>query len=79
MLGLLWQLCQQSEAYRRLWDGLPPHAHGPCRFLGPDTGQRRECDTCQGRVRLKVFHCQHPAHTTTTLTECARCPDREEV
>ncbi len=49
---------------------------GPCVHLGPQTGLR-ECATCAGRVRVKVFACAHPRHGETTLAECASCPDHE--
>jgi len=79
MVGRLWQLCagvrctaQVSEAYRRLWD---TRRLRPCRHLGGDTGELRTCRSCRGRVALRVFACHHPAHVTTTLRECADCPD----
>lgn len=85
MLGRLWELCSgthctppQSEAYRRLWDGTPHAPPGGCVHLAEPTGELRACPTCRGIVRLKVFHCHHPAHPSTTLPECLRCPDREE-
>jgi hypothetical protein len=57
----------------------PPSAltDGPCRHLGVQTGLR-ECPTCRGRVRLKVFACGHPAHGETTLPECNSCRDYEK-
>ncbi len=45
-----------------------------CVFLGNATGYR-ECKSCQGNVRLKVFACQHPAHESTTIQECRKCKD----
>ena len=48
----------------------------PCVFLGDQIG-RRDCPSCGGRVRVKVFACAHPQHDETTLHECARCPDYE--
>ncbi len=38
---------------------------GPCKFLGPPTGQFRDCPTCSGNVRLKVMGCG--VHTTCTV------------
>jgi len=57
----------RSEAPRR------PRAQ-PCSFLGKETGLR-ECPTCHGKVKLKVFDCHHPKHPETTISECQRCPD----
>jgi hypothetical protein len=47
---------------------------GPCVFLGEQTGLR-DCKTCRGSVRVKVFACSHPRHQETTLSDCAVCPD----
>ena len=47
---------------------------GPCFHLGGQTGLR-DCPTCDGSVRVKVFTCQHPLHQETTLRECETCPD----
>jgi hypothetical protein len=47
---------------------------GPCKSLGPQTGLR-ECASCGGRVRVKVYACSHPRHGETTLAECIRCED----
>jgi hypothetical protein len=48
-----------------------------CTFLGPQTGSR-ECPTCRGKVRLKVFACGHPAHAETTLPDCDMCQDFQD-
>ena len=53
---------------------LTPPLGGPCIHLGQQTGLR-ECSTCRGNVRLKVFACTHPLHRETTLEECGVCPD----
>ncbi|MGH7135962.1 MAG: hypothetical protein ACREHD_09495, partial [Pirellulales bacterium] len=45
-----------------------------CVHLGQRTGFR-DCATCEGNVRQKVFACNHPNHTDTTLTDCKKCPD----
>jgi hypothetical protein len=55
----------------------PPPPRGTCRYLGDQTGLR-DCPTCLGNVRLKVFACKHPAHEETTIQECLVCPDHEE-
>jgi hypothetical protein len=45
-----------------------------CRHLGEQTGWR-DCPTCRGNVRLKIFACAHPEHVETTRQECRICPD----
>ena len=55
----------------------PPSPRGPCRHLGAEVGLR-DCPTCGGNVRIKVFACDHPAHGETTLAECGACADHEE-
>ena len=45
-----------------------------CRYLGEQTGLR-QCSTCRGGVKEKVFACQHPENGETTLRECRVCPD----
>ena len=49
---------------------------GPCFYLGDQTGLRA-CDTCRGKVQLKVFACEHPLHHETTRDECQKCVDHE--
>ena len=57
---------------------LPPRfferLQAACRYLGDQTGLR-ECPTCRGHVRVKVFACRHPNHVETTLAECEQCRD----
>jgi hypothetical protein len=55
----------------------PPPPRGVCRYLDEPCGLR-ECPTCLGNVRVKVFACTHPAHVETTLAECNVCPDHAE-
>jgi len=31
---------------------------GPCKHLGEATSERRECDSCTGKVKIKVFECE---------------------
>ncbi|HEV3025303.1 MAG TPA: hypothetical protein VGX76_22685 [Pirellulales bacterium] len=50
----------------------PPPDAGPCFHLGEQAGLR-DCPSCQGNVRIKVFECRHPLHVETTLAECSRC------
>lgn len=56
---------------------LPAYAfNGPCKHLG-NVKELRECTTCRGNVRVKVFFCNHPAYEATTLGECRNCTDFE--
>jgi hypothetical protein len=59
---------------------------GPCVFLGlavpgeDGSPSMRDCPTCRGNVRLKVFACLHPAHEEhpeTTVRDCWGCGDYE--
>lgn len=59
---------------------VPMFGHRPvCVHLGNAIpGAFRDCKTCGGNVRLKVFGCAHPGHAdqpTTTETECRACGD----
>jgi len=72
----LWQE-PPPERMRPLPMVWPPKPRGQCSYLGQQTGLR-ECNTCAGSVRVKVFACGHPRHGETTLTECANCPDFQE-
>jgi hypothetical protein len=54
----------------------PPR--GRCRHLGQETGLR-DCPSCRGSVRVKVFACRHPGHHETTLAECASCKDHKPL
>jgi hypothetical protein len=45
--------------------------------LGEQIGTR-DCPSCRGKVRLKVFACSHPAHGETTLPDCDLCEDFQE-
>jgi hypothetical protein len=56
---------------------LPP-PRGRCEFLGDVVGHR-DCPTCSGKVRLKVFACSHPAHDEPTLLDCLKCADHREA
>src|SRR5438105_1221284 len=69
----LWQQ-PPPETYRPFTLTAPPKPRGPCAHLGEQVGWR-ECPSCQGSVRLKVFACGHPRHQETTLSECLQCPD----
>ena len=50
-----------------------PQSEPVCAHLGPATGALRECPTCQGNVRQKVFACA--VHGDTTIRDCRRCRD----
>jgi hypothetical protein len=64
--------------FRRFPPATPPAVNtGPCFHLGTETGLR-ECATCQGNVRVKVFECFHPLHHETTLAECGGCLDHDQ-
>jgi len=78
-----YEMCRQCA----LWRDRPPAEFrpmpprllerlqgSPCRHLGEHTGLR-DCPTCQGHVRVKVFACRHPRHVETTLAECELCED----
>ena len=49
---------------------------GPCIYLRQEAGLR-DCPTCRGSVRQKLFACGHPLHKQTTLRDCQRCADFE--
>jgi hypothetical protein len=52
----------------------PPPPRGSCTHLG-GFKTWRQCPSCGGSVRLKVFVCNHPRHLETTLRECVACAD----
>jgi hypothetical protein len=62
--------------FRDFTPGPPPKPRGLCLYLGEQTGLR-ECPTCGGAVRVKVFACGYPAHEETTLRECEICRDHQ--
>jgi hypothetical protein len=85
MVGRLWELCQTSEDYRNAWDGALPANRPRCVHLGRITGSV-ECDSCAGRVHLKVFQCGLHGQCTIArdipgFTNCSQCSDyqAEEV
>jgi hypothetical protein len=58
----------------------PVKARGLCAHLGADTGERRVCGPCGGRVELKVLACA--VHSRCTVAKavagvacCSTCPD----
>jgi hypothetical protein len=63
--------------FRDFTPGPPPKPRRLCLHLGEQIGLR-ECPTCRGTVRVKVFACAHPAHLETTLRDCTRCPDHQD-
>lgn len=75
-----------SDAFRRLWDGLPQAddlraRELRCRHRGGDTGQTAGCAPCGGKTRLKVFACGSAARGVPTCTDadCRGCPHHEPV
>lgn len=79
-----YEFCRQCALWRQPppaeFRALPPHfferLQGPCRHLGEQVGLR-DCPTCRGHVRVKVFACGHPNHVETTLAPCEQCNDFE--
>jgi hypothetical protein len=63
-------------AFREFHSGPPPRPRGPCQHLGEQVGLR-DCPSCGGTVRVKVFACGHPEHRETTLRFCTDCPDHQ--
>jgi len=55
----------------------PPSQRGQCPHLGDEIGLR-DCPSCLGNVRLKMFANNHPAHVETMLQECHVFTDHEE-
>src|SRR6185437_16303966 len=56
----------------------------PCIHQGAATGERRECPTCPGSTRLKLFACGAHGDCTTHkplagVACCQDCPDRETL
>lgn len=52
---------------------MPSGERGICVHLGSQTGWR-ECESCAGKTRFKVFACD-AGHGQVTLTDCQTCPD----
>ncbi len=51
-----------------------PRAKRPvCAHLGQQTGWR-DCQTCRGKTRLKIYSCA--VRGECVLTDCATCKDR---
>jgi hypothetical protein len=78
------EICQVCPLWREPLPAVlrpfPPPARarrwGLCLYLGEQTGLR-DCPSCRGNVRVKVFGCSHPRHIETTLEECGQCADFE--
>src|SRR4051812_19883346 len=70
---LCW-LYHNDARYRDLWDNVPTRPvilpRPECVHLGAVTN-RLDCNCPQKWERS----CDHPAHTTTTLIQCAGCTD----
>lgn len=71
-----WQ--EPAPARFRPFDPFGRHRRrtGPCFHQG-DQVDWKECVTCGGHVRIKVFQCSHMAHERTTIEECRFCGDYE--
>src|SRR5581483_7077040 len=64
------------------WDAIlttaPQPRREPCRHLGAETGERRECPSCTGNVQIKLFACAK--HGVCSVARnvgaacCATCP-----
>jgi hypothetical protein len=65
----LWQQAAPPR-FRKFPPDPPPRPRGPCLYLGEPVAWR-ECLSCRGSVRIKLFACAHPRHQETTLAECA--------
>ncbi len=50
----------------------------PCLHLGAETGETEDCQSCRGKVRLKLYSCAHPNHgPQVSLKRCGEnggCP-----
>lgn len=67
---LCW-LAEYDHRYRTLWG---VGSHQDCDFLG-DVDRTDKVKVDGRQVALKVFTCNHPAHTETTVHKCSNCPD----
>ena len=67
----LTSLCPKPERERRI-----PAYGKRCVYLGNKLGER-DCPSCKGNVRLKVFACQHQSHEEATIRDCQVCSDYE--
>jgi hypothetical protein len=77
---LCW-LAENDHRYQIAWGLHGSTKNIRCVHLGDPTGEVRECETCAGRVRLKVRACS--VHGTCTEGQpvagsvfCGTCPDR---
>lgn len=88
MLGHAHTICQGAPAFESLRDGylarLAAEAEAQrcgqsttrdraCVHLGPLTGRTRDCTSCKGRVREKLYACA--VHGECSLKDCRRCKD----
>lgn len=93
MLGVAWTVCQGGAEVANIRDDyLSRQAHNavalraqqahpnrdkPCVHLGPVTGRTRDCPTCSGNVREKLYECG--THGECTLKDCRTCRDYHPV
>lgn len=59
-----------------------PDAKLPCIHLGSLTGETRECESCKGRVRIKLRQCTvfgkcSPNKKLPGVACCVGCPSKE--
>lgn len=86
----LWETCRRHPALFALWEqGAGPGQRAaravtrrePCRQRGAVL-RLVECESCRGRVQLKVFACAIQGECVLSgqgagLVDCARCPQYE--
>jgi hypothetical protein len=82
----MWQICrgellppEKCEEYRKLWDSLKNNKRGPCLYRG-DRKRLQTCETCSGKVQIKVFECSihgecTPAKVLPGIQCCRGCGD----
>ncbi len=83
VLARLSGIVSREQARRQPVAMLPSPPKAACVNLGMPTGEMRTCETCKGKVALKVFRCA--IHGTCTVGKkvdglacCANCGDYRE-
>lgn len=61
-----WKLCQTREDYRSRWDQNVEHYK--CEHFGAYTNESRLCQSCKGKVKIKIFDCA--IHGKCTFSKC---------
>jgi tetratricopeptide (TPR) repeat protein len=59
---------------RELSQLVSPRRGLDCRYIGSEIGLRA-CESCRGQVHVKVYRCEHPERSETTLVDCRNCAD----